>query len=668
MNQLKRLFEPRSVVVIGASRKRGKLGHDVLSNISANFGGKIFAVNNQGGKALGFKLYTSVSELPQVPDLAVIVVPAQVVPQVLAESGAKGIKNCVIISAGFSEIGDAGKKLQADLDRIQKKYRLQILGPNCLGFINTSVNLNASFAATKLQAGSIGFVSQSGAMAVASLDWAERYSLGISKMISIGNKAFITEIEAISYLAEVKSVKVIALYLEQMSDPRRFMKVASAVSKKKPIIVLKAGYTEFGSQAASSHTGSLAQADDIVTAALAQAGVIRARTIDELFSLTRSLSLDSRPIGQRLAIVSNAGGPAIVAADAIAQEKLLLPQFSDKLQKKLRSFLPTAANKHNPIDLLGDADLERFTKTIRLVLKSSEIDALLLLVTPQTMTPIRKLAQWLSKQSTKKPVAVSFLGGALVEKAKREMLIHGLPVFDFPEMAVRYLEALHQRSLPPVPVGKASPAETVRLHLDAWKSLSLLGKKGFHLVEGLKLTKMSQLNRVKKYPIALKALSENIIHKTAAGTVALNLNNRSEAESAWITITAKVRRLSGRPAIDYFFVQPMVSGGEEFFFGCKRDENFGPVIVFGLGGGQVEVIKDVAFGLAPLNRARATQLIEGLRNQQVIERVSKKQLISLLLKVSDFFVNQPSFQEMDLNPVLVNNKGYKIVDARIFIS
>jgi acetyltransferase len=392
-------------------------------NVSHGYKGKVYAVNPQGGRILGHSVYKAVTEIKKSIDLAIIIVPAAVVCQSIEEAAKVGVRNFVIISAGFTESGEQGKKLQQQLDILKETYHLRYLGPNCLGFINTKLKLNASFAKMQVKAGNVGLISQSGAMAVATLDLTSRYNLGISTMISIGNKGDLTEIEALDYLSRDTQTEVIALYLEQLSRPLEFLQLAQTVVARKPIIILKAGVTQSGQKAASSHTGSLAQSDSIVDAGFRQAGIIRAETIEELFSLTQAFSL--RPRGEynhNTIVISNAGGPAIITTDALQQRQLPLAKISSETNKQLRAVVPAAASLANPIDLLGDADLTRFTKVINVLRRGSGGAALLLLVTPQTMTPIMPLARWLTKnfRRSSQVLVTCFLGHDSVREAHGE--------------------------------------------------------------------------------------------------------------------------------------------------------------------------------------------------------------------------------------------------------
>jgi acetyltransferase len=668
---LKRLFEPRSVAVVGASRTPGKLGHDLFVNVKQGYKGKIYAVNPHGGKILNQSVYRSMSEIRKQIDLAIIIVPAAVVCDSVEEAARVGVRNFVIISAGFAEQGEAGKKLQHNLDEIKQRYHLHYLGPNCLGFINTKARLNASFARMNVQAGNVGLISQSGAMAVATLDLTSKYKLGISKMISIGNKGDLTEIESLQYLAEDRETKVIALYLEQVSRPAEFLQLAQRVVKQKPIIILKAGVTQSGQKAASSHTGSLAQSDDIISAAFHQVGIIRAHTIEELFSLTQAFSLMAKKAdGTKTVVVSNAGGPAIITADALQTQKVELSKLSVQTKKALRQIVPAAASIANPIDLLGDADLQRFTSVLNCLLQAPEVDAVLLLVTPQTMTPVMPLARWLVKHAgkrSKKAVITCFLGHDSVRQAQEYLWDNELPSFDYPEQAVRYLAASFERLQTTGYQADISSFQTPIRYLDPFDSQNYLSRSGLHIIRGRLLHSKQQLATIRSYPIALKVVASGIVHKAASHGVAVDLYDRREAEQAWSRMMVAGQLKNKQKGWRGFLAQPMVRGGVEFFIGAKRDKEFGTVIIVGLGGSQLELIHDTAVRVGALTRQEAEYVLGSLRNQQLLTSAKRRILIQLLLKVQELMNADSTIQELDFNPILVTDTSYSILDVRIYV-
>ncbi len=666
---LQKLFQPRSIAVVGASHTAGKLGHDLLLNVSHGYKGKVYAVNPQGGKILGHSVYRTITEIKKSIDLAIIIVPAAVVCQSVEEAVKVGVRNFVIISAGFSESGEQGKKLQQQLDILKEKYHLRYLGPNCLGFINTKLKLNASFAQMQVKAGNVGLISQSGAMAVATLDLTSRYNLGISTMISIGNKGDLTEIEALDYLSRDKQTEVIALYLEQLSRPLEFLQLAQTVVNRKPIIILKAGVTQSGQRAASSHTGSLAQSDSVVDAGFRQVGIVRAETIEELFSLTQAFSLRSDgTFKNSIVVVSNAGGPAIITTDALQQRQLFLTKLSPTLTKQLKTIVPPAASLANPIDLLGDSDLSRFTKVITAVRRSSDIGALLLLVTPQTMTPIIPLARWLVKNHRRSSqiLVTCFLGHDSVREAQEYLWRHNIPSFDYPEQAVRYLSALatvQGREAFQLTDQSFQPRS---IYLDPYDSQQYLKNSKLNIVRGQLLTAIEQLETVKNYPIALKVVASGVVHKAASQGVALDLSNAKEARAAWNSMMTQGKLRQANKGWRGFLAQPMTRGGTEFFLGAKRDAEFGTVTIVGIGGGQLELIHDTVLHLGQLSRVEASAMIDRLRNQQLLTSAKRRILIQLLLRVAQLMEEQPKIQELDFNPVLVTEQSYSILDVRIY--
>ncbi len=663
------LFEPSSLAVVGVSHTPGKLGHDLFLNVSHGYKGKVYAINPQGGKILGHHVYKTISEIKKSIDLAIIIVPAKVVCQAVEEAARCGIKNFVIISAGFGETGAQGQLLQKQLDKLKAAYHLRYLGPNCLGFINTKLRLNASFARLDLKSGNVGLISQSGAMAVATLDLTSRYNLGISKMISIGNKGDLTEIESLQYLAQDKETKVITMYLEQLSRPTEFLQIAQRIAKQKPIIILKAGVTKSGQKAASSHTGSLAQSDEVITAAFRQVGIIRAQSIEELFSLTQAFSLLApTSSGSQTVVVSNAGGPAIITADALQLRQVPLARLSAVTVKNLQTLVPPAASLANPIDLLGDADLPRFTKVISELQKSKEVDAILLLITPQTMTPVIPLARWLVQNSAKikKTIVTCFLGYDSVRPAQEYLWHQGIPCFDYPEQAVRYLAALKERQqTSDYHVGE-NAYQAKAHYLDPYASQNYLASSKFNIVQGRLLTASTQLPSVKFYPLVLKVVASGIIHKAESHGVVVDLADSREASSAWKKMMTEGKLRSKNIGWRGFLAQPMVRGGVEFFVGAKRDAEFGTIIIVGLGGSQLELIHDTALHVGELSLDSAQQLLSQLRNQQLLTSAKRRLLVQLLLQVDKLMATDLKVQELDFNPVLVSDKQYTILDVRIF--
>lgn len=700
-SELKNLFEPKSVAVIGASTTEGKLGYAVFKNLATlGYSGKLFPINPKGGELLGYPIYTKLSAIKKKIDLAIILVPAPFVESVLNECGKQKIKNIVIISAGFKEIGGEGIKRENAIKKLIEKYKFNLIGPNCLGIINTNFGLNASFAEGMPMQGNVGLISQSGAMAVAISDWAYTHNLGFSKIISLGNKAGVNEIELLEYLEKDRQTEVILMYLESIEDGQKFMKTAKRITRKKPIIIIKSGTSKSGTKAISSHTGSLAGSQEAVKAAFRQSGVIRAETVEDLFNFARGFSYQKIPQGNRVAIISNAGGPAIMATDSIESSCLEMSKLEEKTQKKLKQNLPETAAVHNPVDIIGDALADRYEKALNAVVPDKNVDAIIVLLTPQIMTEEEKTAKILAKFSQKFPkktMLACFMGGKNVADAKKILSSNKVPNYGFPDRAVATLEQMEKyarwkkQKLATIKSCKSrvttADMESFRRKLKKYAgqvpmslSIELLKKYKIHMpVSEVAKNSDEAVIIAEKigFPVVLKICSKEIIHKTDAGGVRVDLKNADEVKKAYEKMLKDVKKYNASAKIDGVFVQEMTTLGREVIIGMKRDPQFGPLLMFGLGGIYVEVLKDVTFRIAPVSlqeaekmiyEINAIQLLKGVRGEKSIDF---KKLAEVICRISQLALDFPEIQEIDLNPLVVNEKGSKnevvAIDVRMLV-
>ncbi|MBU0731290.1 acetate--CoA ligase family protein [Patescibacteria group bacterium] len=667
------IFQPKSIAVIGASTTKGKLGHDILNNIKKfGYSGPVYPVNPKARTILGYKTYKSVKSVKGPIDVALIIVPASIVNAVLKECGEKKIKAVVIISAGFKEMGGDGVKREEEIKRTAIKYGIKIIGPNCLGFINPHKDLNASFASGMPNKGNVGFVSQSGAMAVAMLDWAYNSQVGFSKVITVGNKAGISELELLDYLGRDKDTKVIAMYLESIIDGREFMQRAAKVTRKKPVIVLKAGRSEYGQKAVSSHTGSLAGSDAAVDAAFRQCGVIRAGNVEDLFDLCKGFSMEPLPDGPNTCIVTNAGGPGIMASDALADTNLKLADLDESTKKKLKKNLPEAASVQNPVDIIGDAMFDRYKTALETVIDDPGVDSILTILTPQTMTEEDETARHVAKLShtTNKPLLTSFMGGEDANSGRQILNHMDIPNYEYPWRAIYTLDKMYDAFLIKQKKGLAYyTAKHKKINKDPkYFQLKTIDAEKILLQYGIPVEKSKLITDPKKideFPVAMKIASRDIVHKMASGGIKINIHNIHQARIAYKEIVRDTKKPAKKRELDGILVQPMMDKGEEIIIGMKRDPHFGPVILFGLGGSFVEVLKDISLRIAPFNRPEAMDMIKQVASYEIIKDYDTKLIADTLVKVSHMAMDYEDITEMDINPMIVYKKGGKVVDVRM---
>jgi len=683
-----RFFSPDSVAIIGASRARGKVGRVVLDNIINGFAGKIYPINPCADEINGLTCYPDIGSSPPV-DLAVIVVPAIAVPDVLEACGAKGVPNVVVISAGFKEAGEA--ELETRCLEIVRRYDMRMLGPNSLGFVSTYSNLNASFAGSSALQGNIGLASQSGALCTAILDWANVGGIGFSRFISLGNKADISENDVIEALVADEKTNVIVLYLEGIKYGKRFMDVASSATHKKPVIIIKSGRTRAGAKAVSSHTGTLAGSDAAYDSAFRQSGVIRAESIEEVFDYALAFSYQPIPSGDAIAIVTNAGGPGVLAADACESLGVTIATFEKRTIDALRSSLPPAAGIYNPVDVLGDATPDRYRSAIDAVIDDENVSGIIVLASPQAMTDMEQIAEIIAvtNRRSQKPILAGLMGGEMVREGAKVLSENRIPNYEFPERAARAMHAMIRyaeiaargdASSPDLDVDEESVQEiletarrdgNMRLGLEC---LPILAKYGIPVVDSaIAVTRdevMESANRI-GYPAVMKVISSDISHKTDVGGVRTGIATAEEAGVIYDDMMHRISRYMPEARIDGVLIQRMLPGGREIILGMNKDPQFGAMLMFGLGGISVEVLKDVTFRIAPITEKDADDMIREIKSYPMLLGIRGSEPSDIgaikdsLLRLSKLCTDFPEITEIDINPLLVFREGCAAVDIRI---
>ena len=685
--KLDAIFRPKSVAIIGASRTPGKVGHVLTRNmLESGYRGKIYPINPNADEILGLSCYPSVLDVQGDVDLAVVAIPAAGVLQVAEECGKKGVKALIVVSAGFKETGREGAKLEMKLIEIGVRYGMRIQGPNCLGVIDTSVPLNLTFAAAMPKAGRIGFISQSGALGTAVLDWVIEEGIGFSSFVSLGNKADLDEVDFIEAMGDDENIKVILIYLESIEEGRKFLKVAMKVVKKKPIIVLKGGTSTAGARAAGSHTGAMVGSFIAYQTAFNKSGVIMVESIEELFNHAIAFTEQPLPKGEGVAIVTNAGGPGILATDLCEKLDVKLTHFTQRTRKSFMEKLPAAASMRNPIDILGDARADRYRFAMEKVMEDENVNAVVVILSPQAMTESMATAKAIIEIQKKlhgKPILAVFMGGGAVEEASNYLKENGIPCFDFPEKAIKtvaalfdYARYLKEPEHPPAKFEDVDPhiVEEIFDAVRRDRRVVLLSHEAAEVVEAYGIrTPTSKVARTAEeavkyaealgYPIVLKIVSPDILHKTDIGGVALNLRSAKDVRSAFEGIMSRVTRFMDRVRIYGIMVYRMVPKGREMIIGMSRDLQFGPLVMFGLGGIYVNFLKDVSFRLAPLSEQDAMQMMEetkaytllrGIRGEPPSDITALREAI---LRVGQLVWDFPQIVEMDINPVIVYEEG-----------
>lgn len=701
-------FAPRSVAVVGASSRPEAVGHALLKNLlygemhgedrGRGFQGEIYAVNHKGGEILGQAVHTSLGAIGAPVDLAMIAIPPKYVKGVIEEAGGLGTKAVIVISAGFAEMGEDGKALQDEIVAVAREHGMRIIGPNCLGVMRPESQLNASFGAGAPPPGSIGLLSQSGALVTGMISYAQREKFGLSATVSLGAKCDVDDQDILRWLDGDPQTKAIALYVEALHEPEAFLEVAREVNATTPIVAIKGGTTAAGAKAASSHTGSLAGASAAYTAAFAQAGILQASTLGDFAGWSRALATQPPARGKRIAIVTNAGGPGVLAADACARHGLALAELSDATMKALDEVLPSVWSRNNPVDVIGDATPERYRDALAILGQADEVDGIVLIMTVQAMTAPEETANAIAEAATAegwdKPLIGSFIG-LIGTEVGSYLDAHGIPEFNMPEQAVSAMGALVKRGAwlrreeaPEAPLSRHPDPD-----LDRAKALVAEAKSAGVANTDLALAREIleaagvRYNRsatapdadgaVKEaeaigYPVVVKLISNDVIHKSDVGGVVLDNVDADAVRAACASIRENVEKHQPGAKIDGFTIEEQVKG-TEVIVGMSRDPGFGPMMMVGMGGIFVEVYKDVAFRLVPMSRRdaldmideiRAQPLLDGARNRPVLDR---DELAGLVVRISDLVDACPDIRELDLNPLVITEGGLVAIDARVIV-
>jgi acetyltransferase len=697
---LETLLYPKAIAVIGASRNPDKVGYAVLANLVNNgFKGPIVPVNLDADEILGLKCYKSLGEYKDPIDLSIIMVGGKYVKDALQSSIKAGAKSVIVITAGFKEVGAAGAKAEQELVEICRAGGVRMVGPNCLGVLNTDHHMNATFAPSVPPPGKISVISQSGALCVAILDWAAEQKLGLGKVISFGNKADLNEVDFIQTLAEDKETKVIAGYLESIKEGNKFLRIAEQAAAIKPVVILKVGVTQAGAKAASSHTGSLAGADMAYGAAFKRAGVIRAENFEALFDYATAFAMQPLPNGERVAVITNAGGPGIMAADAAESSGLKMVSPSKESDAKLRAFMPAAGAFGNPIDVIGDADPDRYVKAFEVMQDDETIDAIVVVVTPQNMTRPLELAEKLGAASrrggSKKPMLAVFMGGTEVAAAKEKLMALGIPNYPSPDRAVTALRAMCDyaawkrrpaRMVTRFPVNRRRVDRIINAQersgitqIGEVEAKEILRAYDFNVLGGQLAQNDDEAVEIAErigYPVVLKISSPDIIHKSDFGGVRINLANAEQVRDAFDLMMLRIQKRAPKAYLRGGFVEKMGQRGREVILGMTRDPQFGPMLMFGLGGIFVEVMKDVTFHLAPITAEEAMQMLKGTRSYALLQGargqapVDLEAIAGALQRISQLVTDYPEIMELDINPFIVGPVGVQayVADARMTLS
>lgn len=699
------LFRPRSVAVVGASRKVGSVGHAVVHNlIHGGYTGVIYPVNPKAKAILGVPCFKDLPSIGEVPELVVVVIPPQFVEQVVVQAAGLGTRHVVVISAGFKEIGGVGVERETRLQRIAKERGISILGPNCLGVIDTDpeVSMNATFGRDIPPHGCLGLISQSGALCAALLDYAKGRGIGFSRFVSFGNKCDVDECDLLWALADDPNTRAIMMYVEEISSGPRFLETAHSIThgvNPKPILVIKSGRTAEGAAAAASHTGSLAGSDELYNAVMKQSGVFRVDTASRLFDWAEIFTDSTLPEGRKTAIITNAGGPGIMATDDCIRSGLQLAKFQEHTKKSLQFQMPVVGSIKNPVDVIGDARHERYAAALDAVTADSGVDQVLVIVTPQTMTDVTAIAEVIgeTKEFCKKPMAACLMGlvdvSGGVDVLRRK---YGVPTFAFPDSAMRSLAAKYRfsewvrsevRGYRQFEVDKEAVNEIFdqeisegRPHLIELKALETLRLYGFPTVPFALAKSADEAASAASemgYPVVMKIVGPKILHKTEVGGVELDLEDDEAVRSAYDAMVRRVReRMGDDVEIWGVLIQKMLPPGKEVILGVTRHDRFGPVLMFGLGGIYTETFRDVAFRLAPIRENVADEMIRDIRSGQLLQGVRGEppsdlaSVAECLMRLSQFVTDHPRVRELDINPLLVypSGEGAMVADARIILS
>ncbi len=713
MKDLDAIFSPNSVAVVGASTMPGKVGHDIFVNIlRGGYQGTLYPVNPKASAVASVRAYPTIDDIPEAPDLAMIILPPKLALQAVDDAIAKGVKGLVIVSAGFKEIGGEGLEIENQILATCRDAGVRLVGPNCLGVINplANVSLNASFSARMPKAGNVSFMSQSGALCTAVLDFAADRKFGFSKFISIGNKADVDEVDLLRYFHDDPDTEVILIYVEELQRGQEFIKTAKEITggdRPKPILVIKSGRTSAGAQAAASHTGSLAGSEAVYDAIFSQSGIIRVESIDELFDFATAFAYKNEsalgkmrrkvPLGNRVAIVTNAGGPGIVATDMTVVSGLRLARFSDDTIEALKSHLPVTANVQNPVDVIGDAAQDRYENALASVIRDEGVDGALVILTPQSMTNAMGTAEAIVQiaRRSHKPILCCFMGIIDVSAGVNYLQENGVPVYRFPENAAkafgavyRYSKWLNRQELAPFSnthdkAGARGIIESCmamgKTYLGELEGTQLLKCYGFNVLP-TELSKSAEeaaeIADEMGYPVVMKIVSAQIIHKSDANGVMLNLGDAMAVKKAFEQIIHSAKAFDTDANIEGILVQKMAPKGQEVILGVNRYPRFGHLVMFGSGGILVEVFKDVTFRLAPINRNSARSMVRGIKGFTLLNgfrgraKTDIDAVKKLLVCLSDLVMDNPEIKELDINPLLVHpmDQGATVADCRMILA
>jgi len=691
---LEPLLQPKAIAVVGASRTPGKVGHEILVNlIEGGFKGEIIPINPSSNEICGLKCYPGLAAAGKRIDMAVIAIPTKYVEEAVTEAIDAGAKALTVITAGFKETGKEGAELEKELAALCESRKARLLGPNCLGLINAQHAMNASFAKHMPKPGGISVISQSGALCTAILDWAASRRLGLAKLVSLGNKADLSEVDFLAALAGDDDTKVIVGYLESIGSGDDFIRAAETASTKKPVVMFKSGVTQAGGKAASSHTGSLAGADIAYGAAFRRSGIIRADTFESLFDAATAFAMQPLPKGNRVAIITNAGGPGIMAADAVEMSGMDVCTLDRASATALMSKLPAAASVGNPIDVLGDADPDRYVAAVEAAQDDDAVDAIVVILTPQAMTKPAETARAIAKSArNEKPILVSFMGGLDVMPGRDELVAANLPDYPSPERAVhalaamcRYAEWLKRppRVVTRFPVNRRRVERIINRHrrtgaiqVGEAQAKAILRAYNFNVMPGgIAATADEAIETALKVglPVAMKIASPDIIHKSDLGGVKLNLDSPEQVRDAFDLMMLRMNEQVPDARIEGVYVEKMCGRGREVILGMSRDPQFGPMLMFGLGGIFVEVMKDVTFHIAPITEDEAMQMLESTKSFALLKGVRGQASVDIhaiavaLQRISQLGTDFPEIQEMDINPFIVGAVGTDSIaaDARV---
>jgi len=696
------VINPRSIAVVGATNRQGSVGLAVFRNIlSGGFQGVVYPVNPKYKSVQSVKAYPKLVDIPDEVDLVVVIVPAGIVCSILEEAGQKQVKGAIVITAGFKEVGGEGVKLESRLKEVIAKYDIRLVGPNCLGVINNNENvrMNASFATKMPKAGNIAFISQSGALCTAVLDYAEGRDIGFSKFISFGNKADVNEIDLLRYLRDDPDTHVILMYLEDITHGRAFLETAREITwqARKPMLAVKSGRSTEGARAAASHTGALVGSDHAYDAIFHQSGILRVEGVAELFNRAVAFAKQPIPRGNRIAIVTNAGGPGIMATDAAIRHNLEIATLSDETKEKLKQELPPTASIQNPVDVIGDATHQRYEAAIRHVLMDKNVDGAIVILSPQAMTDIMETAEIVPRvaKGIDKPVLCSFMGIVDVSQGIKYLEKNGIPNYAFPEAAVRSMASmafygnllnLERREVRRVAADRDTASVVIKKKL-AGKDKYYMSEKdaneilqsyGFPVLKSILVKEVSQVDEAAEefvFPVAMKISSPDIVHKFDVGGVRLKIKTKKEARKAFEEIIANVKKVRPSAKIDGVIMERMAKRGVEVILGAVRDAKFGPVCMFGLGGTFVDAMRDVTFRLAPMWEISAEIMIRSIRAYSILKGVRGEwpcdidAIKDCILRLSQMVTEHPEIAELDINPLIVypRGKGCVVADSRILL-